>query len=48
LDAAAALPALPEVDVELAVDGLTRDLYLELPGHMRFVERASAIGAAVR
>jgi hypothetical protein len=43
-----ALLALPDVDVELPVDRLTRDLDLELLGHMRFVERAAAIGAAVR
>ena len=48
LNPPAALPALPDVDVELPVDRLTRDLNLELLGHMRFVERAIAIGAAVR
>ena len=43
-----ALLALPDVDVELPVDRLTRDLHLELLGHVRFVERAAAVGAAVR
>ncbi len=44
-----AVLALPDVDVELPVDRLTRDLHLELLGHMRFVERAAARGAeAVR
>jgi hypothetical protein len=47
LNPAAALTALPDVDVELAVDGLARDLDLELLGHARFVERAAAVGAAV-
>ena len=42
------LLAPPDVDVELPVDRLTRALHLELLGHMRFVERATAIGAAVR
>src|SRR5262249_7433872 len=42
---AAALTALADVDVELPVNGLTRDLHLELLGNMGFVERAAAIGA---
>src|SRR5262249_50015262 len=37
--------ALTDVDVELPVDGLARDLDLELLGDMRFVQRAAAIGA---
>ena len=48
LNTAMALTALADVDVELPVDRLTRDLHLELLGHMRFVERATAVGAAVR
>jgi hypothetical protein len=36
------------VDVELPVDGLARDLDLELLGDVRLVERAAAVGAAVR
>ena len=48
LDPAVALAAPADVDVELPVDRLTRDLDLELLGHLRFVERAAAIGAAVR
>jgi hypothetical protein len=43
-----ALLALPDVDVELSVDRLARDLDLELLSHMRFVERATASRAAVR
>jgi hypothetical protein len=39
---------LADVDVELPVNGPARDLHLELLGHMRFVERAAATGAAVR
>jgi hypothetical protein len=30
-----ALPALPDVDVELPVNGLSRDLHLELLGDVR-------------
>jgi hypothetical protein len=40
-----ALPALPDMDVELPVDGLARDLDLELLGDAGFVERASTVGA---
>jgi hypothetical protein len=43
-----AVLTLPGMDVELPVDRLTRDLHLELQGHLRFVERAAALGAAVR
>jgi hypothetical protein len=45
LNAAAALAALPDVDVELAVNGLARDLDLELLGDVGLVERAAAVGA---
>jgi hypothetical protein len=48
LDPAAALTALADVDVELAVNGLARDLDLELLGDVRLVERTAAVGAAVR
>jgi hypothetical protein len=42
-----ALTALADVDVELPVDGLARDLHLELLGDMGFVEGAAAVGAEV-
>ena len=48
LDPAAALTALADVDVELAVNRLARDLDLELLGDVRLVERTAAVGAAVR
>ena len=48
LNAAPALTALTDVDVELPVDGPAGDLDLELLGDMGFVERAAALGAAVR
>src|SRR5262245_34517747 len=41
-----ALTAPADVDVELPVDGLARDLHLELLGDVRLVERAAAVGAA--
>lgn len=47
LNAAAALAAPADVDVELSVDGLARDLDLELLGNMGFVEGAAAVGAGV-
>src|SRR5262249_11252207 len=47
LHAALALAALADVDVELPVNGLPRDLDLELLGDVGFVERATAAGAAV-
>jgi hypothetical protein len=47
LDPAAAMAALPDVDVEPPVNGLAGDLDLELLGHVRLVERATAIGASV-
>ena len=40
-----ALPALPDVDVELPVNGLARDLDLELLGDVSLVEGAAAVGA---
>jgi hypothetical protein len=48
LDQAAAPTALADVDVELATDGLARDLNLELLGNTSLVERSAAVGAAVR
>src|SRR5262249_30240605 len=48
LNAAPALTALPDVDVELPVNGLARDLNLELLGDLRLVERTATAGAAVR
>jgi hypothetical protein len=47
LHAALAVTALPDMDVELPVDGLTRDLNLELLSDMGFVEWTAAVGAAV-
>jgi hypothetical protein len=47
LDPAAALAALADVDVELPVDGLARDLDLELLGDAGFFEGAAAVGADV-
>src|SRR5262249_59950027 len=46
--AALALAAPADVDVELPVDGPARDLDLELLGDVGFVQRAAAVGAAVR
>src|SRR6478736_2445279 len=48
LNAAAALTALTDVDVELPMDGLARDLDLELLGDVGLVERTAAVRAAVR
>ncbi len=42
------MAAPPDVDVELRVDGLARDLDLELLGDVRLFERTAAVGAAVR
>jgi hypothetical protein len=42
-----AVAAPADVDVELAVEGLARDLDLVLLGYVRLVERAAAVGAAV-
>jgi hypothetical protein len=47
LDPALAVAALSDVDVELPVDGLAGDFDLELLGEVRFVERATAVGADV-
>jgi len=46
LNAAMALAALADVDVELAVNGLTRNLHLELLGDVGFIEWTATIGAA--
>jgi hypothetical protein len=48
LNAAPAVTAPTDMDVELPVDGLARDLDLELLGDVRLVERAAAVWAAVR
>ena len=48
LNAAPALAALADVDVELAVNGLARDLDLELLGDVGLVEGAAAVGADAR
>ncbi len=45
LDSAATLTALADVDVELPVDRLARDLDLELLGDVGFVQGAAAVGA---
>ena len=47
MNAALALATLTDVDVELPVDGLARDLDLELLGDVGFVERTAAVGAGV-
>ena len=47
LNTAFAVAAPADVDVELAVDGLARDLDLVLLGYVRLVERAAAVGAGV-
>src|SRR5262245_8182630 len=47
LHPAVALTALADVDVELPVDGLARDLDLELLGDIGLVERPAAVGAGV-
>src|SRR5262245_24145297 len=47
LDAAAALATLPDVDVELPVYGLARDLDLKLLGDVGLVQGAAAVGADV-
>jgi hypothetical protein len=48
LSPAATLTAPPDVDVELALNGLARNLDLELLGDVGLVERTAAVGAAVR
>jgi hypothetical protein len=47
LDPTVALTALAHVDVELPVNGLARDLDLELLGDVRLVEGTAAVGADV-
>jgi hypothetical protein len=47
LNAATALPAHTDVDVELPVDGLARDLDLKLLGDAGLVEGAAAVWAGV-
>jgi hypothetical protein len=47
LHAAVALPASADMNVELAVNGLARDLDLELLGDVCLVERSAAVGASV-
>jgi hypothetical protein len=47
LNAALTLTALANVDVKLAVDGLARNLHLELLGDMGFVEGSAAVRADV-
>jgi hypothetical protein len=48
LNSAAALTALANVDVELPVDRLARNLALELLGDVGFVEEAAAVRADAR
>jgi hypothetical protein len=43
-----ALTALANVDIELTVDRLARNLYLKLLSDVGFVEGASAVGTAFR
>ena len=45
LNPAVALTALPDMDVELPVNGRSRDLDLELLGDVGFVQGAAAVGA---
>src|SRR5262249_56391898 len=47
LNPPATQPTLADVDIELAVDGLARDLDLELLGNVGLVEWAGAVGAAI-
>jgi hypothetical protein len=47
LNPALALAALANVDVKLAVNGLARNLDLELLGNVGFVERSAAVRADV-
>lgn len=47
LNAAVALMASADMNVELAVDGLARDLDPELLGDVSLVERPAAVGASV-
>jgi hypothetical protein len=45
LNTTTALTALTDVDVELAVNGLARDIDLELVGDVGLVKWAAAVGA---
>src|SRR5262249_24241448 len=45
LNPTVALTALPDVDIELAVNGFTRNLDLKLLGDVGFVQGAAAVGA---
>jgi hypothetical protein len=47
LNAVVALTASADMNVELAVNGLARDLNLELLGDVSLVERPAAVGASV-
>jgi hypothetical protein len=47
LNAAVALTASADMNVELAVNGLARDLNLELLGDVSLVERPAAVGTSV-
>jgi hypothetical protein len=47
LSAGVALTASADMNIELAVNGLTRDLNLELLGDVSLVERPVAVGASV-
>jgi hypothetical protein len=47
LNTATALAALTDVDVELPMNGLARDLDLELLGDVGLVELAAVVGADV-
>ena len=47
LNAAVTLPALADVYVELPVDGLARDVHLELLGDVGLVEGAATVGTDV-
>ena len=48
LNAALALTALANMDVELTVNGLARNLHLELLSDVGFVEGAAAVRAGIR
>ena len=47
LNPAVALTALADVDIELSMDRLARNLHLELLSNVGFVEWAAAIGADI-
>jgi hypothetical protein len=48
LNAAAALTALADVNVELPVNGLARNLHLELMSNVGFVEKTATLRAGIR